>query len=89
MRKNIGENGRQIYGPAAETVQRKSPARASAAFLDTTKSEIAYRWLQRGQSTREISRSLRINDREAVESAVREVLSPSRESKVVVMRRAA
>ena len=89
MRKSIGENGRQIYGPAAETVQRKSPVRANVAFLDTTKNEIAYRWLQRGQSTREISRSLRINDREAVESAVREVLSPKQGPRVLVMRRAA
>lgn len=76
MRKSIGENGRQIYGPSAEVVQRKGPAKANAAFLDATKNEIAYRWLQRGQSTREISRSLRINDREVVERAVHEVLSP-------------
>jgi hypothetical protein len=36
MPKSIGENGRQIYGPSAEVVQRKGPARASAAFLDQT-----------------------------------------------------
>lgn len=89
MRKSIGENGRQIYGPAAETIQRKGPARATVGFLDTTKNEIAYRWLQRGESTRQISRSLRINDREAVESAVREVLKPNPGPRVVAIRRAA
>lgn len=89
MRKSIGENGRRIYGPAAETIQRKSPTRATSAFLDTTKNEIAYRWLQRGESTCQISRSLRINDREAVESAVRDVLAPKPGPRMVAIRRAA
>ena len=88
MRKSIGENGRQIYGPAAETIQRKGPVRATAGFIDITKNEIAYRWLQRGESTRQISRNMHINDREAVESAVRDVLAP-KPRPVLVMRRAA
>lgn len=30
MRKSIGENGRQIYGPAAETIQRMVAIRRAA-----------------------------------------------------------
>lgn len=74
--RRIGEAGRQIKTPVLEVIQRKGPGRASVAFLDTTKQEIAYRWLRAGQSTREISKGLRINDREAVESALRDALAP-------------
>lgn len=83
----VGETGRQIKTPALEVIQRKGPGRASVAFLDTTKQEIAYRWLRGGQSTREISKGLRINYREAVESALRDALAPR--PRPFVMRRAA
>lgn len=70
------EKGCQLNSQRLYVVTRKPQERANGAFLDETKNEIAYRWLQRGQSTREISRGLRINDREAVEAAVREVITP-------------
>lgn len=77
MPDTVRERGRQVKGGALELVARKMPERATSAFLDVTKEEIAYRWLRRGQTTREISRGMRINDREAVERAVHDVLSPT------------
>lgn len=80
---SIRERGRQTKGGSLEL------ARATAGFLDSTKQEIAYRWLYRGQSTREISRWMRINDRDAVEKAVRDVVAPSGGPGPFVVRRAA
>lgn len=65
----VKERGRQCKGGSLELIPRKTPGRATGAFLDQTKTEI-------GQTTREISRGMRINDREAVEAAVRDVLAP-------------
>jgi hypothetical protein len=76
MSSSMSERGRQIKG------------RATAAFLDVTKNEIAHRWLNHRQTTREISRGLRINDREAVERAVHDVLAP-RPRPFAITRRAA
>lgn len=81
-------NGRQIKGGSLELIPRKSPARASVGFLDSAKGELVHRWLHQRQTTREISRGLRINDREAVERAVQEALAP-KPRPFVVMRRAA
>lgn len=86
---SVRESGRQIKGGSLQLVAKKAPGRANVPFLDETKNEIAYRWLQRGQSTREISRGLRINDRAAVERAIHEVLSPKLEPKPFLLRRAA
>jgi len=83
------EKGRQFNGSRLYVVAKKQPGRATGAFLDSTKNEIAYRWLQRGQSTREISRGLRINNREAVEAAVREAVVPTPGRPFVVGKRAA
>ncbi len=84
---SIRERGRQTKGGSLELIPKKTMGRATGAFLDATKQEIAYRWLYRGQSTREISRGMRINDREAVESAVRDQLAPA--PRPFVVRRAA
>lgn len=83
------EKGRQFNGPRLYVVAKKQPGRAIGAFLDETKNEIAYRWLQRGQFTREISRGLRINDREAVEAAVREAMTPTTPRPFITGRKAA
>lgn len=83
------EKGRQVNTARLYVVTRKQAGRATGAFLDATKNEIAYRWLQRGQSTREISRGLRINDREAVEAAVREAVAPAPRPFVMAGRKAA
>ena len=53
----------------SEHVERKGPARA---FTSRVEAEIIYRWKYVGQSTREISRGLRINDREAVERVIQD-----------------
>ena len=83
------EKGRQVNTARLYVVAKKQPGRASGAFLNATKNEIAYRWLQRGQSTREISRGLRINDREAVEAAVRDAVTPKPRPFVVAGKKAA
>lgn len=85
---SMRERGRQIKGGSLELIPRKGPTRATAAFLDTTKQEIVHRWLHRGQTTREISRGLRIHDREAVERAVHDVLAPKTGPSIVIRRAA-
>lgn len=88
MPDRVRETGRQIKGGSLELIARKGPGHASVAFLDATKNEIAYRWLRAGQSTREISRGLNINNREAVESALRDALA-SAPARPFIVRRAA
>ena len=51
-----------------EVIERKGMARAVTHDLSD---EILYRWLYLGQGTREISRGLRIGDREFVEDEVK------------------
>lgn len=52
---------------AAQTVERKAPARAFTAQVED---QIVYRWRFAGQTTREISRGLRLGNREAVERVI-------------------
>jgi len=49
-------------------IDRKPPTRAITTGLSE---EILYRWLHLGQGTREISRGLRIGDRELVENELK------------------
>lgn len=88
MPDRVRETGRQIKGGSLELMARKGPARASVAFLDATKNEIARRWLKCGQTTREISKGLQINNSEAVESALRDALTPT-PTRPFIVRRAA
>ena len=47
----------------------------SRAFTHQVRDEIMYRWRYAGQTTREISRGLRLNDREAVERVIQDRLT--------------
>ena len=55
----------------AQPIERKRPALALAPRLAE---ECLYRWLYGNQSTRDISRRLRIHDRNRVEFAIRDRL---------------
>ncbi len=56
----------------AHVIERKQVSRA---FTHQVRDEIIYRWRYAGQSTREIIRGLRINDREAVERVIQDRLT--------------
>lgn len=58
---------RVAQGADSQTVERKAPARAFTAQVEE---QIVYRWRFAGQSTREISRGLRLGNREAVERVI-------------------
>mgnify|MGYP000948503744 CR=1 FL=1 len=59
--------GRVEQSAIAQVIERKPPARAFTAQVEE---QILYRWRFAGQSTRQISRGLRLNDREAVEAVI-------------------
>lgn len=72
MKNKFTLDGCRTQPSNTQPIQRKPPA---PAITIPVASELAYRWLQLGQSTRTISRNLEIHDREMVESAIRVALS--------------
>lgn len=68
--------------------KRKPPVREMTVQV---REEIVYRFVYAGQLTREISKNLAINDREAVERVIQRALMPRRPmpALIVPMRRAA
>lgn len=64
--------GRVEQSAIAQVIERKPPARA---FTSQVEEQILYRWRFAGQSTRQISRGLRLNDREAVEAVIQDRLN--------------